>query len=50
MIKIYEKEEILLKKKLLKKNELNAFKNTINQIKNNKNNIEEKINLVISEL
>ena len=48
--KNHEKEEILLKKKLLKKNELNAFKNTINQIKNNKNNIEEKINLVISEL
>ena len=48
--KNHEKEEILLKKKLLKKNELNAFKNTIKQIKNNKNNIEAKINLVISEL
>ena len=48
--KSHEKEEIPLKKKLLKKDELDAFKNTINKIKNDKQKIEEKINSVTKEL
>ena len=46
----HEKDEFLLKKKLLKKNKLDGFKNTIKKIKNDKDKIKEKINSVIKEL
>ena len=46
----HEKDEFLLKKKLLKKNKLDGFKNTIKKIKNDRDKIKEKINSVIKEL
>ena len=46
----HEKNEILLKKILLKKNKIEGLKNTIKKIKNDKDKIEQKINLVIKEL
>ena len=49
--KKHEKKEILLKKKLLKKNELEEFKNTIKSRKDTKNIIENnKINSITVEL
>ena len=46
----HEKDEILLKKKLFKKNKIEAFKKKINTIQNNKDNIEKKINIIVKEL
>ena len=46
----HEDKEILLKKKLFKKNKLDEFKNTIKKILNEKDKLEQKINLVIKEL
>ena len=46
----HENEEILLKKKLFKKNKLDSFKNNIKRINIVKVDIEQKINSIIKEL
>ena len=46
----HEKEEFLLKTKLIKKNKLDNFKNTIKKIKSEKTKIELVINSIIKEL
>ena len=46
----HEIKEVLLKKKLFKKNKIEGLKNTIKKIQNDKGKIEQKINVVIKEL
>ena len=46
----HSRKEILLKKKIFKKNKLNEFKNTIKKIKNDKDKIDQKVKSVIKEL
>ena len=46
----HEKNEILLKKKLFKKNKIEGFQNTLKKVNNDKEKIEQKINAVMKEL
>lgn len=46
----HESEEILLKKKIAKKNKLNEFKKRIKKIKSDKDKIDQKIKSVVKEL
>ena len=46
----HEKSEILLKKKLVKKNKMEGFENTLKKVNNDKEKIEQKINEVVKEL
>ena len=46
----HEKNEILLKKKLFKKNKIEGFQNTLKKVNNDKEKIEQKINAVVKEL
>jgi len=46
----HENDEILLKKKLFRKNILDEFKSRIKRIENERDNVEQNVNLVIKEL